>query len=829
MVVALREQTPKKSKLSLFRLVKSSSKTNISANLPEASAQTYDSSYSAGSDLFSYPSSDSYADSIPRQVRRHDPTPTGRVGRSVRQAASEGAPQSSEASEFGDNYNEVRMRETTAQDNEQHMSRSRSDSLPLEGFIHPFEAQRGRSHIPALARIQTEMAPTSKHYRTRSHFSIPDVIVTTCESEGEEELVEVQIPPNKRRSYVLRENSEDSLREHRSNKKSSIAWSSKAAPLIQFNADEMRSMVRSGSVPSLSNSPISPTSSASPSTPSSSASSSLSKGSVAKKGRKSSFPLLFGRKSSDSDRSAQQTFVEEPLPATPTTPNSAPAILSESNGAFTRSMSGLPSPPITPTSPSSARPLSKKELKAKAKEELALIKELERVNKLVKQHDVKARKAQEKADAKERKRAAKLEQVTKGFQMQGGETRPSVESYASSQARTLPARKTVFQAATKGSASGGLVRRTSVRGAPERRGSEPTIATAPSPLVARGNVSGPFSVDLPASERHQFSAPRPAPHPLQPKANNPRLPPATQRTQPQVLTDIIEAETSLTTDDPDDSAQDWSRQSLFWSNLDSELNRPLPSLIQPSTSVSSDEDLASQRSAKAARRASVQRVLALSNTNNDKKRGSQHFTLKRRSSQFLEETDMVAFTAVGGCSSKRSSVASDARRRSLIRQIGENEGWSVIGTGGDESEAAGVDDSTVAVADLSCARWEDWVEDKEEKEEEEKMDVDVILADLRAAQQAHRLHKQSGGGAASPSRPTRSTRRDAVVHSSSISSMSADSVLSRSSATGTAFTEVAADMENAEPFAQAQEKGSKDTKFRLSLALAPLQPLELFT
>ena len=673
-------------------------------------------------------------------------------------------------------------------------------------------------------------------------------------------------------------------------------------------------MTRSGSTPSLSSSsPISPTSTAtSPSTPTSSASSSLSKGSTAKRSRKSSFPLLFGRKSLDSSRSqvvVDQAYVEEPLPFSPTTPGSAPPLGADgqpqgllfsshnsgpnsappTRGTFTRTVSGLPSPPITPTSPS--RPLSKKEVKQKAKEELALVKELERVDKLVKQHDVKARKAQEKAQAKERKRAAKLAQINEPYQQaERVETRPSVDTYSSTQSATRSQRKTVFQAATKG----GHARRTSVRSAAEvrtftgeRRGSEPVLSNS-----AAAVVSTPFSMDLPDSERLPFSQPRAAPQPNIPtyptqqssqipyqktlsdspieeasKLSQDTSPPRPMRPAPPApaqdisplafsrdvqptrgWSDIPDPETSMS-EDPDES-QGWNRSQRSWSELNSEFAGPLPSLIHPSTSsnsVSTTEEV--EFDERKARRASVQRVLALS----DAKRGSRQYLTRQASN---------------GAESKRSSTASNGRRRSFIRQIGQEEGWSVV----NNDTPSHPDDSTIAQPDLSGAIWSDWVEDRLPSEER----VDLVLADLFAAQRGHTSDENGERTPtqetpkdpftntkvrerkASPTRPDRSARRndppisptnESSTHSSSLSST--DSLVSQSSGTGTVTTVAdvgeasddkvcfsrgfaVKDKENAVLGTKSGEMGKKDSSksdFRLSLALAPLQlqPLELFT
>ncbi|SPO30753.1 uncharacterized protein UTRI_05370 [Ustilago trichophora] len=977
MVVALREQPAKKSKLSLFRLRKSSSQsnTNTQPSSLQNSSSYHDNSIPRSNPAQTYSGyPPSAQDSTPRQAHPHVASTQNSIVRSARQAASQGTPpvipvhyQFPEASNMPANYHwsstSEHAQHYSDQDSEQHhYHRTRADSFPLQGFIHSADAPTsaannfGRPNLPALARIQTDVAPSSKHSRQRSHFSIPDVIVTTCEEEGEEEVVELQIPPNKRRSYVLRDAGEDRLQDHTSIKKSSSGFVRRPAPLIQFNADEIKriGMSRSGSNHSIGSSPVSPTTTASatsPSTPSSSASSSLSKASTAKRTRKSSFPLLFGRKSLDSSRSqplVDQANAQEPLPFSSITPASAPPMGAHSFTAsqpagllfsshesgpisappsrsiFTRAIAGLPSPPITPTSP--PRQLSKKEIKAKAKEELALIKELERVDKLVKQHDVKARKAQEKAEAKERKRAAKLAQVNQQFHQQGEETRPSVDTACgNAQSQGMHAgrsgRKTIFQAATKASATAGLARRTSIRGTPEprsfvgeRRGSEPILSKTPAPLESRVDAAIPFSIDLPASERLPFTEPRAAPRPIITNTsldndrfgsipqNGPTSPPKDTHRRPSLSKDtwpsrpmrpappvpvsniapltlvkdtsqiypVVDAETSMG-EDPDET-QGWNRQS--WSELNSGFTGPLPSLIHTSGMSGSsrtvgggereNDEMDEQQNARMARRASVQRVLALSNLESGilqqrasvRKRGSQQY-LKRRSSHLDGGQDAVAVQdGIGGNGGKRSSVTSDGRRRSFIRSMGDDEGWKVV-----EDEVARLDDSVMAQADLTSApRSDDWLEDEEEEKGEQEVriaasqsmeiEVDLVLADLRAAQQADHLRKHASEASASgertptqetvkdpfststssklqksPPRPNRSTRRctepqtatkpttttrEETGHASSISS-SEDSFCSHDSATDTADT----DTEN-EKEKEKEKKGAESFSRRLS-------------
>lgn len=316
----------------------------------------------------------------------------------------------------------------------------------------------------------------------------------------------------------------------------------------------------------------------------------------------------------------------------------------------------------------------------------------------------------------------------------------------------------------------------------------------------------------------------------------------------------------------------------------------MPSLIQPTISTSTIDEAEEERNTRNARRESVQRVLALSDANGAvlqkraslRKRGSQQSMLKRRSSH-MESVD--------ASESKRSSATS-LRRRSLIRRVGDEEGWRVV----DGEEECRADESVIAQPDLSTTKW-DWVEEQEEQDRRQhsqqrqtlirgqrvEVEVDLVLADLRAAQHADevRKHGKEGSGErtptqetvvdpfsaaprkVSPPRPSRAVRREVGKeeegggHSSSISS--SDSFSSDSSGTGTSATMVDVagksaddglicfsrpfspqhqigrfsideDKENTEREVKRESgKGSKDSQFRLSLALAPLQPLDLFS
>ncbi|EST08758.1 hypothetical protein PSEUBRA_001454 [Kalmanozyma brasiliensis GHG001] len=862
MVVALREQQPKKSKLSLFRLGKPSTKSTAS---PPISHTVHD----AFSNDFT-----SDEPSAPRRPSRDISSSTSRIVRSSRQATSDTMPdvvpvhvQYPQSADLSRNY-DWDMTSEDQHDSARRYRRSRADSVPRK--VHPvntilaFPELSGPRSAPLPPQIRIDTSHTTKHSRQRSHFSIPDVIVTGCEEEGQEEIVEVQIPPNKRRSYILTEPAEERGRDHRITKKSSAGVVRRPTPLISFNSDEMRTMTRSGSDPSLSsNSTVSPTDAS----PTSYAGSSLPKGSMTKRSRKPSFPNIFGRKSLDSARSsgAGSAYTPEPLPVSPTTPTSAPIFGSDSyrpsqpdgllfsshdpsssRSTFTQERSGLPSPPVTPTSP--PRVPSKKELKAKAKEELALIKDLERVNKLVRLHDLKARKAQEKAQAKEQKRAAKLALVNEQYRRPSYENKSSPDTVSGGSSPSTPvlriAKQTVFQASTKVSAS----KRTSIRSAAEvrgfagaRRGSEPTLSNAPEPSC---NITAPMSVDLPASERFAFTQPRPAPHPQSsPTFAEKKLPSSPRESSPLPLhpsplapaptnladeaseavgQDTLEGELSFN----DDESHAWDRMS--WSDFSS-FASPLPSLVPSSSSTfaiagrhdASPDEVQSRQ----IKRASVQRVLALSDAESGKRHSGAD---KRRSSHFDRHSLINSETG-----SKRSSTTT--KRRSFIRSIAADEGWVV-----DE----GQDDSMIAQPDHSISRWADWIEEGE---------VDRILAELRAAQAdcsqqngsqqtAERAESKLSNHAYRDARRTDSLASPTEMSGSSVSSH--DTAESKSTAATSEGDEGGgaggskgvsrrfspsvdeADKENCQP----GDAGGK-SDFRLSLALAPLQlqSLELFT
>ncbi|ETS60149.1 hypothetical protein PaG_05684 [Moesziomyces aphidis] len=737
MVVALREQAPKKSRLSLFRLgkaTKSAAPSRQDASTPR-----------------SYPD----ASSIPRNSQ-------GDGARLARQTASQGAApviavhyQYPTSTNLPGGYDWPATIESDVDDRR----RTRADSLPMQTMFADREARAG------------------KHSRQRSHFSIPDVIVTSCDDD-EQHVVEVHVPPNKRRSYVLRD-TDASPRSKPS--KPSDPHPRRPEPLIRFDSDEMRGMTRTSSVSSLT----SPVAESNASTPTSSASSSLSKGS-GKRMRKASFPSLFSRKSLDSSR------VEEPMPISPVTPSSAPAapgafdrrqpdgLLFSAHSGATPGATPLPSPPATPTSP--VQKLSKKELKARQKHELALIREVERVDRLVKQHDSKARKAQEKHEAKQRKRQEKLATANAEFH-----PAPSAPSVA--------AGRTIFQAATR--VTPGLGRRSSTRGfAGERRGSEPTI---PSASVEPRAAATPFSIDLPSAARMPFAEPRTAPKPAFAPAYKPiKAPLGTMPTGQSVS-----PPRPLRPAPP--PPQDEPRHQLAsWDDLS--FAAPLPSLIPASTEINSaageeaDSVVELDEAARRARRASVQRVLALSDEGGRlHKRGSLR---KRTSIQTLKRRSEDDFVKMD-------------KRSGLIPRVGADEGWIL--------QDAAADDSTAVQVDAR-----EWIEDDPDSHSllQQQGEVDRVLADLHAAQEDHLRRREATTRVAdSPPRPARSTRRQEPRSESIDSSDSSGTAITTESAS----KDVVCFSRPFSPQPALETDSSHDKAFTLELALSPLQPLDIFT
>ncbi|SPO41737.1 uncharacterized protein PSFLO_07219 [Pseudozyma flocculosa] len=536
----------------------------------------------------------------------------------------------------------------------------------------------------------------------------------------------------------------------------------------------------------------------------SSASSTMSKGIASppsKRTRKSSFPLLFGRKSLDSSRAAAAAAPSQPgpMPMTPCSPTatygeqhvvysthyesstSLPSSSRESlpggppnRGQLFNPSTALPSPPETPVL--ATRPLSKKELKAREKEEMALIRELEKIDKMVREHDNKARKAAERAHAKEQKRAAAADKQQQQPQA------------ATKRASNAFKRITIFSAASKAGPAVSVGRRGSVMRKRETLVSEDGRAKAP---VSAGSVTSP--------KEGRFQFPMPPSTPPTPRRGTPDSPGKGARPPPVVVVTDAEDESvrgpaspAARSDGQKDSeeldqstwrSQDWAdldprRSSTFTSLI--KRNEPSSGSTRPAAPPSSyrfaaaidedEEDAAgdgeerSGFSPKLSKRGSVQRALAMADAEETMLRkrssirrrgdrspqpqspplqGPQSPQLQQQHQPQQQKRSSRRLNSSGGLSSKRSSVASDTRRRSLIRQLDAFEGWEVA----DQPELE-------RQTSLDMANWVDSLDGPSQEQGDgddgvdfplpstasammqEMLHVDRVLKDLQAAQAA---------------------------------------------------------------------------------------------
>ncbi|PWN40971.1 hypothetical protein IE81DRAFT_198559 [Ceraceosorus guamensis] len=242
------------------------------------------------------------------------------------------------------------------------------------------------SGLPAQgARPRQDSAPAAgvRHLRARSHFSIPDVVVTSCEEEGEQQHFEVKVPIAKRRSFVIAQpkdqiNPASPTRPKPSSPKRVQPPRTRTEPLIKLDLDIAHLTSKDGGMSGSPTAAVGPTHSP-PSTVSSSS------GEV-KRARKVSLPLLWGGGSKKTEEDGKGVY-EQPSP-----PSSAGSVAT------------LPGASRFPVPTKSI--MSKKEARAKAKEEQSLMKELEKVDKMVREHDRKMQKEMAKAKSRERKSAS---------------------------------------------------------------------------------------------------------------------------------------------------------------------------------------------------------------------------------------------------------------------------------------------------------------------------------------------------------------------------------------------------------------------------------------
>lgn len=429
--------------------------------------------------------------------------------------------QDQEGSNDQENHRDSRYTSSVNDEDKQDDGKRRSSSrVPERGMSLDEIAQSSNvtltdtsSTTPRSFRPRLESAPSAgiSHYRSRSHFSIPDVTVTTSEEEGNETHFELQLEHAKRRMMLPASEKGSALGQKDAARSDLDVGKLKfpSAPLdssAQLRTRKerppaIRVVDAEGNPTSaleVAQYPL-PTSPTSPTAFQQSDDVSHGTGNVNQTGskigrrlRKSSLPNLFGKK----ERDAAHVAALRAMPASPTSPT--PGLMEqlrhtsgpsaersrsgsagseaslgarpsrEKNGSATDrgevssptsarpqmhkqfdggsgsessltndalSMSASPatstaptSTPHSPTSPTqSSRPysplsaffasksnnksagplgsptLTKKEIKQRQQEEKMLIKELEKVDKMVRKHDEKTLNAQKKAEGKRRK------------------------------------------------------------------------------------------------------------------------------------------------------------------------------------------------------------------------------------------------------------------------------------------------------------------------------------------------------------------------------------------------------------------------------------------
>ncbi|CAO1631363.1 unnamed protein product [Parajaminaea phylloscopi] len=360
-----------------------------------------------------------------------------------------------------------------------------------------------RSH--AFSRPRSGSAP-ARHSRVRSHFSIPDVMVTGVEEEGEETHFEVRLPAEKRRASLFYPPGVD---------------------LASSNSDWQTGPLPAQGGPAVLGEPLAFLDPFAPSTPRDSPS--LARGSSAdvsselmqqnqttKRSRKPSLPLIFGRRASAASQDGRPHAGSPSLgsakgPQSPYSrdngPYSAGSLPSgSSHESLPSTASSVPrtppadlsSPPDTPgtasdlawapTTPPASLSRGKKQRHALDKEEESLMKELQRVDKMVREHDAKASKSKLKAAKRESVAVTNTERKDK-------------------LSKTLK-RLTFFSASRAGSSSSAMSRRTSVRRpTTEGRGGESASGSKRSSRCEPGNASAPPS----SPTRPQTPPPRKTP------------------------------------------------------------------------------------------------------------------------------------------------------------------------------------------------------------------------------------------------------------------------------------------------------------------------------
>jgi hypothetical protein len=309
-----------------------------------------------------------------------------------------------------------------------------SQPFPGDAGLDEGEYSASASYESSLGSAgQKSSSATSRegHTRTRSHFSIPDVVVTAAEEDGQTQHFEHQVPDQKRRSFVFASTSasaqQSAYGEPPLSPTSPTSPTRKRIPrpkpLIRLDSDGNGGTIQKAA-PDAASSPTSPTSPTSTSS------------GTAKRTRKSSFPVLFGRRGSDPESAGEASTNDSAfsLPASSSSrddiyrtadsfagPSSPPSSPRRTERAPAPALPALsPAPALAPRAP-----LTKKQVRAREKEEATLMKDLEKVDRMVRAHDRKAAKEAERASKRERKlrEAAAVEKPLGSLQQESKTTK----------------------------------------------------------------------------------------------------------------------------------------------------------------------------------------------------------------------------------------------------------------------------------------------------------------------------------------------------------------------------------------------------------------------
>ncbi|PWN21903.1 hypothetical protein BCV69DRAFT_281810 [Microstroma glucosiphilum] len=287
----------------------------------------------------------------------------------------------------------------------------------------------GSSHVPAKAALTTGSSPRrprsrsspadralarlDKHSKNRSHFSIPDVMVTAAEEDGEEVYFEVEVPADDRRMKLHTDAVAGELEgQSQGNGYEGAGLDVEQPPRKSLGGKMMPFLRRESSERDEVRGVVITTSQAS-SGPAARAPKKAISGIFGKKeknvetavpvaskpaeetvAQRSNSPYGHPGSAFDSSGSLPLLSSKDSLPSSSTSshfPRTPPA----SESTFPEGISGKKVVPVASAVSSVTTAdvaASKKQRKANQKEELALIKELARIDKMVREHDAKAKK-----------------------------------------------------------------------------------------------------------------------------------------------------------------------------------------------------------------------------------------------------------------------------------------------------------------------------------------------------------------------------------------------------------------------------------------------------